>query len=501
MHKIIRNIFSNWTNLAVTMALAFLVSPVIVHSLGNENYGIWVLITSITGYFTVLDFGVNTAIVRYISMYHARGDKDAARRIYSNALLFFMGVSGAIVVFAVGFGSILKPLFQIRHLPGHYLFLVFVVVGVDFAISMIFSCFIGSLKALQEFFRLNVISIFMMVIKNIAIVFLLHSGYGLLSLALVQVSVSVIRGGMQYALIRWRYRFLSLRLADRDRATMKQVFSYSIYSFVIAISLKLLFFTDSLVIGSFVSLSAVTFYAIPMTLMTYLESFIYAGMSVLTPVISANNAQGNDERNKQLYIRGSQMGSLLSLPVLFVLFTNGDAFLTLWMGSEYGEQGREVIQILAVGYGAYLSQIVANSILKGMSRHKIFSYVLAGEAVVNLLLSIVLSQSYGIRGVALGTAIPLLVVNMVLVPVYCCHVLGLKYTRYIMETFGAQAGFTLILAMSFAWHPFYVKSYAGLIIYSGGILVAYGVFGFMLIFVLNEKKPLLKRLQIISRKT
>ena len=66
MRRIIENIFSNWAGLLVSVAIAFVVSPIIVNTLGKEIYGIWTLIVSVTSYFTVLDFGVSTAIVRYV---------------------------------------------------------------------------------------------------------------------------------------------------------------------------------------------------------------------------------------------------------------------------------------------------------------------------------------------------------------------------------------------------------------------------------------------------
>ena len=53
--RLITNIFSNWANLVVVALIAFLVSPIIVHRLGNDLYGAWVLIISITAYFTVLE--------------------------------------------------------------------------------------------------------------------------------------------------------------------------------------------------------------------------------------------------------------------------------------------------------------------------------------------------------------------------------------------------------------------------------------------------------------
>ena len=90
--KIIVNIFSNWTNLIILVGIAFIVSPIMVHRLGNEFYGIWTLIVSVTGYFSVLDFGVNTAIVRFISMYVAQKKIERANEVFNTSFIFFFGI-------------------------------------------------------------------------------------------------------------------------------------------------------------------------------------------------------------------------------------------------------------------------------------------------------------------------------------------------------------------------------------------------------------------------
>jgi O-antigen/teichoic acid export membrane protein len=224
-------------------------------------------------------------------------------------------------------------------------------------------------------------------------------------------------------------------------------------------------------------------------LMIYLEQLVYAAMSVMTPVISENDALDNKADNQIIYLLGTRYSHMLSLPILFVLFTNGDSFISMWMGQEYAEHGANVLKILSIGYTFYLSQVIANSILKGISRHKVFSYILISQALVNLIMSLALARVYGIEGVALGTTIPLIVANIFIVPFYTCKVLELRYVSYMFKRYFPLFIFTMVLSFTFFVVPIKVSTYSQLTGYSA--IVASLYIAFSLFFVLEKHHKVL----------
>ena len=466
------------------IGIGFIVSPIMVHNLGNEVYGIWTLIVSITGYFTVLDFGVNTAIVRFISMYFAKRDLPKANEVYSTSFVFFSGISVFIILITVIFGAFFGKIFGIKSLSNTYLYLVFAIVGIDLASSLICSVLLGTLAALQEFVKINIISITTHIAKNIVLVVMLLSGYKLLTLAIIQISFNLLRYLGNYIAIRRKYGFLHFRFAQFSRSALKQIFDYSIYSFLIAIAFKLLFYTDSIVIGSLISVSDVTFYAIPATILEYMEKFLWTVTAVLIPVISSNDAVGDKKRIERTYLDASKYSLMLCIPAVFVLYTKGPEFISIWIGEEYGVRATWVLRILLIGYVFYYPQMIAHGILKGISKHKVYAYVLIAEAVANLLLSILLVSSYGIEGVALGTTIPLIIVNTVVVPVYVCRVLGLNISRYIWASYSGPFFCFLILGILYSFFTIGVENYVDLAIYA--FVVTLLVFIFSLIFIVEK---------------
>jgi O-antigen/teichoic acid export membrane protein len=470
--KIVENICSNWASLMVNVMISFLVSPMIVHSLGNEQYGIWILITSLTGYFTVLDFGVNTAIVRYISSNHAQNEPVQVRKIYSTSIAIFAVVALVLLVLSCIFGLFFQSFFGINHVPRLHLYLIFMLSAVDLACGLLFSVFLGSLSGLQEFKFINGSFIIVTFVKSVVLVYLLKQGHGLITLALLQVGSTFIRALCQYWRIKARYPHIFFRRDFVTKDIFKLIYRYSAYSFIIAIALKLLFYTDSLVIGAKTGLAEVTFYAIPATLIDYLEKFVWAMITVLVPIISANEATGKDGKNVNLYVVGTRISLLFSMPFVISLYFYGHDFIRLWMGQEISDRSFWVLRLLLIGFGLAMSQLIAHGILKGISKHKVLAIILSIEALANLGMSVVLAKPFGIEGVAFGTMVPLLAASLVII-LYTCRLLRLGLREYLLRAYsGAAAGLLAVLMMK-RWFVIEPNGYLGIFLNSGLVTIAF----------------------------
>lgn len=71
---LVRSIVSNWVTFLFSAGVNFVVSPIVVRSLGETQYGAWSLLTSMVGYLGLLDLGVRSAVTRYIAKFYASGE-------------------------------------------------------------------------------------------------------------------------------------------------------------------------------------------------------------------------------------------------------------------------------------------------------------------------------------------------------------------------------------------------------------------------------------------
>ena len=426
--RVMANITSSWVRVVVMIGLAFLVTPIIRAKLGDELYGIWTVVTQLTGMFTILDLGINTAIIRYISRHEARDETDAARRVFSTSLALFFGLSLVVVVASAVLSPVVANSLQLNETSRRLVAVVFMIVGGEVAIGLLLSVYQATFRAQQRFVYPNAVQLLIRVLKNAAIVALLFSGASILSMAIAQIVLTALRGLLLYWPARKRYRF---RRADVTRDVTRQLLGYSFFSFLISIVIQIFFSSYSLIIGTLIHADQVLFFDFPMRVLIYAERLVDAAMAALTPLISANEAVDATEANRQIFIYGTRYALLVIVPMMLAIGARGDAFLGLWVGEDVGERGAELLPILCLGMGAYLAQRICNSVLKGVSRHRVYAFILAGAAAVVLIGGIATARPFGLVGIAWSLAGPLAAMGLVAVPVYTCHVLGLSYFDYL----------------------------------------------------------------------
>src|SRR3989339_219324 len=65
---------SNWLPLVVNTAIGLLLTPFLLSQLGERDYGVWVLVNSLVGYYGLLRMGVDTSIMRFLPFYAGKHD-------------------------------------------------------------------------------------------------------------------------------------------------------------------------------------------------------------------------------------------------------------------------------------------------------------------------------------------------------------------------------------------------------------------------------------------
>ena len=84
-----KNVGSSWFALGVNILAGLFLSPYILHHLGDEAFGLWVLIFSVTGYYGLFDLGIRSSIIRYVAKYHTVAQNDELNRLINTALFSY----------------------------------------------------------------------------------------------------------------------------------------------------------------------------------------------------------------------------------------------------------------------------------------------------------------------------------------------------------------------------------------------------------------------------
>ena len=429
---ILKNAGSNWALMAIESIISFFLSPFIIHKLGDSNYGIWILISSIIGYYGLLDLGIGSAVSRYVSKYHAVKDSRSSNEVMSSCFFIFLGIGIICLAVSSVFAFIMPGIFNVPQASRADFSLLVLILGLGIAITFPSKVFDTGIKAVEKFHVCNNIGIALAIAKTGFIVYLLSKGYGLVALGFITLGRIVLA-----ALLYIRYAFkllpgLEIKFGLVRKNQVKLVFNYSIFTFLIAVADHLRFYTDSLVIAYFLPIASITYYAIGAKLVEYFKGIIITVITPTTPVFSKYEATNRQADIQNLLIKATKYLALVSMFVGSILILYGRPFIRLWVGEKYSSS-YFILLILVPPYISDLAQVPSVSALYGIDKHKLLAYFTLAEGMANLVLSLALVRKYGIYGVALGTAIPMFIVKTFIQPVYVCKIMKIPIRRYFQE--------------------------------------------------------------------
>lgn len=430
----IKNIIANWSNVIVSMLAVFILYPFFLRTLGEEQYGVWLLISSATGYFSLLQMGVPMANVRFISKHYAKQEFDELNEVVCTNLFFFAVGALLILLFGFGLAFLLDFFFDIPKEFVKIAKIATVLVCFEISIRFIFEVFEGFFHARQQFVAFNIVKNFMILVRVGLTFAIVRYENGLILVATVILAVTVVQSLLFFFYTRKLNPFLKFNYKFIKFKTFKKIFGYSVFILLLQLGMKISYQTDALVIGSVVSVSAVVWFNIGNNLLIYFMKFMSGISNALMPRISSMEAKDGVDGIDEIYCQYSRILMFLVLPVCLCFWCFGGDFIALWMGEKYRVLSGTVLSILTIGYLFYLVQAgVALPIMMGTSKVKYPTILMFCASLLNLILSIFLGENYGIYGVAWGTTIPNLIVVSAII-FYMCKIYKINILQYIFRS-------------------------------------------------------------------
>ena len=434
---VLRNVLSNWTGYAVSVGVALMLSPFIVHSLGDDLYGLWTLIVAFTGYYGVLDLGIRSGVGQYVTRYWAHRDMPGVNRTMNTAVVLMSGAAALAIAASVVISLGIPSWFPAQGEAPWRLQWSAAILGLGIAIGFPLAVYGSATVATQRYDLSNLIAIVERLASAGLIVWVLRAGYGLLGLSIVTTVISLL-GATVRVLVAFRL-LPGMIFSPRAfaKSSLAEIAHYGSFSFIIRVADQVIQATSALVVGVFMTTAAVTYYAIGANLIPYYVAIITGVTWTLTPLATAYDAQGDGDGLRRLWLAGTRAVFALSAIVAGGLVFLGHDFLNLWMGEKYvsGEQyasSATVLAILAAGYLVRVSNNVGVQVLFGMREVKLLAVLFGGEAIANLVLSIALVRPFGLVGVALGVAIPMVIIQGIVQPLVLLRRLGVSWGTHVL---------------------------------------------------------------------
>ena len=88
----------SYLNLAISSIIPFVYTPVMLRILGQNEYGLFSLAHTAIGYLSLLTFGFGGTILRYLSIYRAKGQKEEEEKTLGFFLLLYSYIAVLIML-------------------------------------------------------------------------------------------------------------------------------------------------------------------------------------------------------------------------------------------------------------------------------------------------------------------------------------------------------------------------------------------------------------------
>lgn len=233
----------------IIIGLAY--TPILIRMLGQSEYGLYSLISSVIGYLTLFDLGFGNAIIVYTARYKAKGEKEKEQKLHG----MFFGIYTIIGIIAGIAGFILY--LNVNNMFGNTMSIeeldrarqLMIVLIINLVITFPFSVFSSIITAYEKFVFAKLLNIVRIVLMPLIMIPLLLNGHKSLSLVIVLtlINIGVLLANTIFCLKKIK---IKLKFGKIDFKLLKEIFSYSFYIFLNTIIDKANWSIDQFILGS-----------------------------------------------------------------------------------------------------------------------------------------------------------------------------------------------------------------------------------------------------------
>lgn len=408
--KILRNVVSNWGGFVVSAAVTLILTPFVLHHLGEARYGIWVLTASIVGYYGLLDLGFRSGVTQYLTRYFSAHDYESFNECISSAVAALSALGGVIAVLSLGVAYLAPYIFELPDAIQHEAFWCILIVGFASAAQCTLSPFGAVFTATQRFDLANLIGVGTRLLMAGGIYAALQLEYGLIGVSVATCGANLI----DYA-IRWHVAHklvpnIRVSLRGVKLARLREMMSFGAWNFLIALSSYIYLHGPTLIIGSFMPIAAVGHYALATGLTRQIGEVLKPVGQVMYPAAVEMHIRKERAELIALYRIGTRFMMLGTVCMVIVAAFWAEDFYRLWIGDKYlsGESFHSVallLQILLISIAAAYGSNIAGQILIAVGHVRMLAILHICGAALSLIISLLLIRVYGLVGVAVAAAI------------------------------------------------------------------------------------------------
>ena len=384
--------------------IAIVAIPILIHHIGVPRFGMLTIVWTIVGYFTLFDFGMGTALTRMVADKIASKDfAEIPSLIWTSLILMLaLGVLGAGTMFLLCpllVHHILKIPIELQResLYGFY------ELAIVLPILVMMTGLRGVLEAQQLFGFVNAVRMPAGALIFFGPLLVLPFSNSLIPIIAV---LAITRVATCFLYFWWCLKTIPA-LKERiawNKKHVPYIVKFGSWMTISNIISPVLIYMDRILIASVVSVAAVSYYATPFEVVSRLLMVPAALAGVLFPAFTISFTQ-NRHRMALLLARGEKYIFLIIFPLVLLIVTFANEGLRIWLGSGFAQNGRIVLQVLAVGVLINSLAQLPWVLIQGAGRPDLTAKFHLVELAMYLPLLFLMVKHFGIQGAAVSWSV------------------------------------------------------------------------------------------------
>lgn len=392
----------SYIGLGINILIGLIYTPWMIHSIGQDNYGLYTLAMSIISLF-VFDFGLSSAVTRYIAKYLAEGKPTKANDCLGLAYRLYLFIDLILFLVLVSVYFFIPQIYESLSSDEIQKFkIVYIIASVFSILSFPFIPLNGILNASEKFIQLKLCELANKLIIVFSMSICLIMGYGLYALVLVNACSGLIMIILKIICVN-KFTAIRVNFHYNNSEEKKELLKFSGWTTVISVSQRMIFNLAPSILGIMSGSSSIAIVGVAITIEGYIFAFANGINGLFLPRVSRILTT---DRNLilPLMVKVGRIELMIISTMVIIFLCVGREFIQLWVGKSFSTAYICALLFILPSI-IQMPQEIASTAIVAANKVKHQAYVFILMALTNLALAFIFTKLWGVIGLSISICI------------------------------------------------------------------------------------------------
>lgn len=465
----------SYFNIILKNLVSFIYTPVLLHYLGQSQYGLFQMTNSVMMSLSILSMGLGTAYIKFYISYQVKSEFEKIKKLNGLYLIIFCCISLISLIISGVLVFNTATIFGNSFTNNEVLLTkeLMIILGVNLALTFPSSIFESNIIVNEQFKFQQARQVLQTLLIPLFAIPIIILGGNVLTVGVVQTGVTCF-----FLFLNARYCLRNLNMtfsfSNLTLSMLKPLLSFSVFILLNQVVDIINNNVPSFILGIVLGAKQVAIFSVALQIKNMFFMLSTSLSAIFVPLVNQLVSQQKSKTElTNLMIRVGRIQMNILFFVLGGFICLGKFFVEKWAGKE-NLLAYDLIIMMVLPSIIPLSQNVGIEIQRAMNKHVFRSLSYTIFAFLNLLITYYATNNWGIKGATLGYIFSILIANGLLMNWYYHKKMGLNMIKYWKNTLPLLLPFSITtIFIEIVMRHFPLNSYKYFVIYGLAYVVIY----------------------------